>query len=93
MDVATTFGFGFALVILLLIFIRALLAVGDRSRRLVHALDLIIVPLGATENHGPHGPNGEDIFLVTRMAEAIAEAWLAVLVAVISVHGMLSLVG
>jgi creatinine amidohydrolase/Fe(II)-dependent formamide hydrolase-like protein len=36
--------------------------------------DLIILPLGATENHGPHGPNGEDIFLVTRMAEQVAQA-------------------
>jgi len=36
--------------------------------------DLIILPLGATENHGPHAPNGEDIFLVTRMAEQVAEA-------------------
>jgi creatinine amidohydrolase/Fe(II)-dependent formamide hydrolase-like protein len=35
--------------------------------------DLIIVPIGATENHGPHGPNGEDVFLVSRMAELIAE--------------------
>lgn len=36
--------------------------------------DLIILPLGATENHGPHAPNGEDIFLVTRMAEQVAQA-------------------
>lgn len=36
--------------------------------------DLIILPLGATENHGPHAANGEDIFLVTRMAEQIAQA-------------------
>ncbi len=36
--------------------------------------DLIIVPLGATENHGPHAANGEDIFLVTRMAEQVAQA-------------------
>ena len=35
--------------------------------------DLIILPLGATENHGPHGPNGEDVFLVSRMAELVAE--------------------
>lgn len=35
--------------------------------------DLIIVPLGSTENHGPHGPNGEDVFLVSRMAELVAE--------------------
>jgi 3-dehydro-scyllo-inosose hydrolase len=35
--------------------------------------DLIIWPLGTTENHGPHGPNGEDVFLVSRMAELVAE--------------------
>jgi creatinine amidohydrolase len=35
--------------------------------------DLLIVPLGATENHGPHCPPGEDIFLVTRMAELVAQ--------------------
>jgi len=35
--------------------------------------DIIIIPLGATENHGPHAPLGEDVFLVTRMAELVAE--------------------
>jgi creatinine amidohydrolase len=35
--------------------------------------DVLIVPLGATEAHGPNAPIGEDIFLVTRMAEAVAE--------------------
>ena len=34
--------------------------------------DLIIVPLGSTEAHGPNACVGEDTFLVTRMAEAIA---------------------
>lgn len=34
--------------------------------------DLIIVPLGSTEAHGPHACSGEDTFLVTRMAEAVA---------------------
>jgi creatinine amidohydrolase len=34
--------------------------------------DLIILPIGSTENHGPHGPNGEDTFLVSRMAELVA---------------------
>ena len=34
--------------------------------------DLIIVPVGSTENHGPHAPSGEDTFLVTRMAEQVA---------------------
>ena len=35
--------------------------------------DVLIVPLGATEAHGPNAPLGEDIFLVTRMAELVAE--------------------
>lgn len=34
--------------------------------------DLIIVPVGSTENHGPHAPYGEDTFLLTRLAEQIA---------------------
>ncbi len=34
--------------------------------------DLIIVPIGATEAHGPHACLGEDTFLVTRMAELVA---------------------
>jgi len=34
--------------------------------------DLIIIPVGATEAHGPHAPYGEDVFLVTRMAEQVA---------------------
>lgn len=35
--------------------------------------DILIVPLGATEAHGPHAPLGEDIWLVCRMAELVAE--------------------
>lgn len=35
--------------------------------------DLIIIPVGSTENHGPHAPVGEDTFLVTRMAELVAQ--------------------
>jgi creatinine amidohydrolase/Fe(II)-dependent formamide hydrolase-like protein len=35
--------------------------------------DIIIVPTGSTENHGPHACSGEDTFLVTRMAELVAE--------------------
>ena len=34
--------------------------------------DIIIVPIGSTEAHGPHACIGEDTFLVTRMAEAVA---------------------
>ncbi len=36
--------------------------------------DIIIVPIGATENHGAAGPIGEDTFIVTRMAEEVALA-------------------
>jgi len=36
--------------------------------------DLIIIPVGSTENHGPHACPGEDTFLVTRMAEQVAKA-------------------
>lgn len=35
--------------------------------------DLIIIPIGSSENHGPHACSGEDTFLVTRMAEQIAQ--------------------
>jgi 3-dehydro-scyllo-inosose hydrolase len=34
--------------------------------------DLIIIPVGSTENHGAAQPLGEDTFLVTRMAEQVA---------------------
>jgi creatinine amidohydrolase len=36
--------------------------------------DLIIIPVGSSENHGPHACSGEDTFLVTRMAEQVAQA-------------------
>ena len=36
--------------------------------------DLIIIPIGSTENHGPHACYGEDTFLVSRMAEQVAQA-------------------
>ena len=35
--------------------------------------DVIIIPLGSTETHGPGAPYGEDTFLVTRMAEQVAQ--------------------
>lgn len=34
--------------------------------------DIILIPLGSTENHGAAGPYGEDIFMVTRIAEEVA---------------------
>lgn len=36
--------------------------------------DVIILPIGSTEAHGQHACSGEDTFLVTRMAEAVAQA-------------------
>lgn len=33
--------------------------------------DIVIIPVGSTELHGPHANTGEDTFLVTRMAEAL----------------------
>ncbi len=35
--------------------------------------DILLVPIGSTENHGSGQCFGEDTFLVTRMAEAIAQ--------------------
>ncbi|MGB9845914.1 MAG: 3-dehydro-scyllo-inosose hydrolase [Desulfotomaculales bacterium] len=34
--------------------------------------DVIIIPVGSTENHGNAGPLGEDTFIVTRIAEMVA---------------------
>ncbi|KYO68074.1 3-dehydro-scyllo-inosose hydrolase [Thermovenabulum gondwanense] len=34
--------------------------------------DIIIIPVGSTENHGNAGPMGEDTFIVTRIAEMVA---------------------
>lgn len=34
--------------------------------------DILLIPVGSTENHGSGAPYGEDTFLVTRMAETIA---------------------
>lgn len=34
--------------------------------------DILLIPIGSTENHGAAGPIGEDIYIVTRMAEMIA---------------------
>lgn len=35
--------------------------------------DLIILPIGSTEAHGPHACSGEDTFLVSRLAEQVAQ--------------------
>lgn len=33
--------------------------------------DIVLIPLGSTENHGPHCVSGQDILQVTRLCEAI----------------------
>ncbi len=35
--------------------------------------DILLIPLGSTENHGKAGPYGEDTFIVTRLAEMVAK--------------------
>jgi creatinine amidohydrolase/Fe(II)-dependent formamide hydrolase-like protein len=35
--------------------------------------DVIIIPVGSTENHGNAGPIGEDTFIATRIAELVAK--------------------
>lgn len=35
--------------------------------------DIMLIPVGSTENHGNAGPMGEDTFIVTRIAEMIAD--------------------
>jgi len=42
-------------------------------RERVKENDVIIIPIGSTENHGPAACIGEDTFLVTRMAELVAQ--------------------
>lgn len=34
--------------------------------------DIVLIPVGSTENHGNAGPIGEDTFIVTRIAEMVA---------------------
>jgi creatinine amidohydrolase/Fe(II)-dependent formamide hydrolase-like protein len=46
---------------------------GKEYQKRLKENDLIIIPIGSSENHGPHACSGEDTFLVTRMAEAIAK--------------------
>jgi creatinine amidohydrolase/Fe(II)-dependent formamide hydrolase-like protein len=46
---------------------------GKQVQERLEKNDIIIVPIGSTEAHGPHAPSGEDTFLVTRMAELIAQ--------------------
>lgn len=46
---------------------------GKQVKERLKENDLIIIPVGSTEAHGPHACSGEDTFLVTRMAEAVAQ--------------------
>ncbi|MBI2842734.1 MAG: creatininase family protein [Armatimonadetes bacterium] len=34
--------------------------------------DIILIPIGSTETHGPHAPYGEDTLIASRIAEAVA---------------------
>jgi len=45
---------------------------GYALRERLKVNDIIIIPIGSTEYHGLNAPYGEDTFLVTRMAEAVA---------------------
>lgn len=36
--------------------------------------DVILIPVGSTENHGPNAPFGEDTYLDTRLCEQVAKA-------------------
>ena len=36
--------------------------------------DVLLIPVGSTENHGPSAPYGEDTYLDTRLCEMVAEA-------------------
>ena len=36
--------------------------------------DVILIPVGSTENHGPSAPFGEDTYLDTRLCEQVAQA-------------------
>ena len=46
---------------------------GRQVRERLEKDDTIIIPVGSTEAHGDGAPFGEDTFLVTRMAEKVAE--------------------
>ncbi len=46
---------------------------GRQVRERLKVNDVIIVPVGSTEAHGDGAPYGEDTFLVSRMAELVAQ--------------------
>ena len=48
--------------------------VGAEVEERLKKSDLLILPIGSTENHGKNAPPGEDTFLVTRIAEQVAQA-------------------
>ncbi len=47
---------------------------GHQVEERLKSSDLIIIPVGSTENHGPNACTGEDTFLVSRIAEQVAAA-------------------
>ncbi|MEW5827134.1 MAG: 3-dehydro-scyllo-inosose hydrolase [Candidatus Bipolaricaulota bacterium] len=46
---------------------------GRAVRERLKVDDILLIPVGSTEAHGDGAPYGEDTFLVTRMAEKVAE--------------------
>lgn len=46
----------------------------DDAKKRLEKNDVILIPVGSTENHGPNAPYGEDTFLDTRLCEQVAEA-------------------
>lgn len=47
---------------------------GKEVKKRLEQNDLIIIPVGSTENHGLHACFGEDTFLLTRLVEQVALA-------------------
>ena len=47
---------------------------GHQIKQRLAENDVIIIPIGSTENHGDNACSGEDTFLVTRIAEQVAKA-------------------
>jgi creatinine amidohydrolase len=49
-------------------------AAANREQLVASATDLVLVPVGACEQHGPHLPTGTDFMIVSEVAERAARA-------------------